>query len=169
MIGSHHPQNMHDMKPAALLPAVLALAACASPDATYTLKQDLAHAMARPQLIAVTADQSVYQNQLLLPQLKHQLAAQDYTVGDDPATAAWIMSLSVQDQMDSAQNVHTTVRLELYPAAAFRAGNRQTAWSATSESDPQTVNTQGALILRALLRPPVQNGDGKLYLSKEQP
>lgn len=157
------------MKPAALLPAILALAACATPpDATYSVKKDLAHAMAGSQPIAVSADPSVYQNQLLLPQLKHQLAAQGYTVADDPAAAAWIMSLSVQDQMDAAQKVHTTVRLELYTAAAFHTGDRQTAWTASLESDPQTVNTQGAVLLRALLRPPIPNGDGKLYLSKEQ-
>lgn len=156
------------MKPAALLPAILALAACATtPDATYTVKKDMAHAMAGSQPIAVSADLSVYQNQLLLPQLKQQLGAQGYTVGNDPAAAAWIMTLSVQDQMDAAQKVHTTIRLELYTAAAFR-GDRQTTWTASSESDPQTVNTRGAILLRALLRPPIPNGDGKLYLSKEQ-
>jgi uncharacterized lipoprotein YajG len=158
------------MKPAVLLLCSMpVLAACAGPDATYVARQDLAHAMAASQPIAVTAEQPGYQTQLLLPQLKHQLTAQGYRLGDDPAAAAWVMSLSVQDQMDSAQKVHTTVRLELFPAASFRSSTRQTAWTASAESDPQTVNTQGALILRALLRPPLPNGEGKLYLSKEPP
>ena len=156
------------MKPAALLLCSMSvLAACAGPDATYVVKQDLAHAMAASQPIAVVADQPGYQTQLLLPQLQRQLAAQGYSVAQDPAAAAWVMSLSVQDQMDAAQKVYTTVRLELFPAASVRAGNRQTAWSASAESDPQTVNTQGALILRALLRPP--RGDGRLDLAKEPP
>lgn len=158
------------MKPAVLLLCSMpVLAACAGPDATVVTRQDLAHAMAAPQPITVTVDQPGYQAQLLLPQLRHQLGAEGYRVGDDLASAAWVMSLSVQDQMDSAQKVHTTVRLELFPAASFRAGSRQTAWSASADSDPQTVNTQGGLILRALLRPPQANGDGRLYLSREPP
>jgi hypothetical protein len=154
------------MKPAALL-LTLALAACATPDASYTVRQDLAQAMARPQAIAVVADEASYQTQLLLPQLKRQLAAQGYRLADDPGSASWVMDLSVQDQMDASQKVHTTLRLDLYSAEGYR-GARQTAWTASAATDPQTLNAYGATILQSLLRPAAGDCQGKLYLPKDQ-